>query len=220
MPGPFDDLRYGSLLGYAPRGTSAAAKESRALCYAVKQLGVLGSPPEPAVDVLIGRFASTLATLGELLGPEVALVPCPPSAPSDTSVQTASSSAPQRICRALVRNALCAELLPCLERTEAVRKSAFAAPGERLSVERHLETMRISELPVRPKRVTIVDDVVTKGTTLLAAAALLRRVLPDADIAAFALLRTIPVGARIERVVDPVVGRIIMTRWGDARREP
>ena len=169
---------------------------------------------------MIGRLASTLATLGELLGPEVALVPCPPSTPSDTSGHTASSPAPLRICRALVRNALGAEVLPCLERTEAVRKSAFSAPGERLSVERHLETMRIGDLPIRPRRVTIVDDVVTKGTTLLAAASLLRRILPDADIAGFALLRTIPVGAQIERVVDPVVGRIIMTRWGDARREP
>lgn len=223
MPGPFDDLRYGSLLGYAPRGESAAAKESRALCSAVKQDGVLSSPPEPAVDVLIARLAANAATrlaLAPLLGPDVTLVPCPTSTPGDVGGETATSSAPQWICRALLRNGLGVELLLCLERTEPVRKSALSAPGERVSVERHLETMRIRDISTRPKRVTIVDDVVTRGTTLLAAASLLRRALPDADIAGFALLRTVPVGARIERVVDPVLGRIALTRWGDTRREP
>jgi len=192
-------------------------------CYAVKQAGVLGSPPVPAVDALIGRLAATngsQAALGRLLGPDVTLVPCPPIVPWEAGAETASSSAPVRICQALVRNGLGAGVLTCLERTEAVRKSALSAPGERVSVDRQLETMRIADFPIRPKRITIVDDVVTKGTTLLAAANFLRRVLPDADIAAFALLRTIPVGDRLDRFVDPVVGRIVLTRWGDTRREP
>ncbi len=74
--------------------------------------------------------------------------------------------------------------------------------------------------PVMPLRsVVLVDDVVTKGRTLLAAAARLRSVLPSADIRAFALMRTQGFAHHIGHLAEPCHGVI---RWtgGDARREP
>jgi orotate phosphoribosyltransferase-like protein len=67
--------------------------------------------------------------------------------------------------------------------------------------------------------VVIVDDVITKGRTLLAAAARVREALPDAQIRAFALLRTMALVSDLTNLLDPCRGEI---RWmrGDARRIP
>ncbi len=68
-------------------------------------------------------------------------------------------------------------------------------------------------------RVTLVDDVVTKGRTLLAAASRVREVLPRAEVSAFALVRTMNLVLDIERIVEPCVGRIRCVD-ADAAREP
>jgi hypothetical protein len=65
----------------------------------------------------------------------------------------------------------------------------------------------------------LIDDVITKGRTLLAAAARLRSELPLADIRGFALIRTAGFVHQIKCLEEPCHG---VVRWagGDARREP
>lgn len=72
--------------------------------------------------------------------------------------------------------------------------------------------------PTRP-RVLLVDDVVTRGRTLLAAAARVREALPGWEVRGFALLRTLDRAERLGSIVDPCEGEV---RWlgGDARRVP
>ena len=67
--------------------------------------------------------------------------------------------------------------------------------------------------------VVLIDDVVTKGRTLLAAATVLQEAFPQADIRAFALLRTRGLIPGVQRLLDPCKGEI---RWqaGDAHRNP
>jgi hypoxanthine phosphoribosyltransferase len=67
--------------------------------------------------------------------------------------------------------------------------------------------------------VLLVDDVVTKGRTLLAAATRIHEAFPDAEVRAFALLRTVGFEPEVDRLLRPCVGAI---RWrrGDAHRYP
>ena len=65
----------------------------------------------------------------------------------------------------------------------------------------------------------LVDDVITKGATMLAAATRLQESYPSARIIAFALVRTTGFVEDIERITDPVVGSITL-RGGDVHREP
>jgi hypoxanthine phosphoribosyltransferase len=85
----------------------------------------------------------------------------------------------------------------------------------------HYESFAIEPIDAIPfaKHIILVDDVVTKGRTLLAAATRLHEAFPYARIRAFALLRTMGLIADVNQLLDPCVGEI---RWwgGDAHRNP
>jgi hypothetical protein len=65
----------------------------------------------------------------------------------------------------------------------------------------------------------LIDDVITKGSTLLGAATRLQMTFPRAAISAFALVRTLGFVEDIETIVEPAVGTIIL-RGDEAVREP
>ena len=66
---------------------------------------------------------------------------------------------------------------------------------------------------------TVVDDFITKGNTLLAACSLLKEALPEAEVRAFALVRTMGLVPEVERVVEPCMGTIRVS-LDEAFREP
>lgn len=170
-----------------------------------------------------GRFASTF-------GSRVVLVPVPGSAPLQRADWVGA-----RLAWCLKEVGLAAEVWPILRRQRAVKKSAFAAVGERPSVLEHYASFAVERavwggLP-RSQRtladepggpglhLTLVDDVITRGRTLLAAARRVRDAFPTAKIRTFALLRTLAPEETLRVVLDPCEGDI---RWvfGDTRRCP
>jgi adenine/guanine phosphoribosyltransferase-like PRPP-binding protein len=106
-----------------------------------------------------------------------------------------------------------------LHRICTVAKSATAPPGSRPTVGAHFESLVLESASLFPRQIVLVDDVVTKGRTLLAAATRVREALPNAQIRAFALLRTMGFVQQVDRLLEPCVGEI---RWraGDAHRNP
>jgi hypothetical protein len=170
-----------------------------------------------------GRFATTF-------GRRVVLVPVPGSTPA-----LGTRWVGERLAWCLKEIGLAAEVWPVLQRRHAVRKSAYAPAGERPSVLEHylsfaIERAFLGRGPVGPGsmvreprgervRLTLVDDVITRGRTLLAAAQRLREVFPGVEIRAFALLRTLGRDEALRRLPDPCEGEV---RWvlGDARRVP
>src|SRR5438034_10774147 len=68
---------FASLLVYSPRGTSKVSKDSRTVCYDIKQ----GRPE--TVTRAVARLAEVWQAEGmqDYFGPEVILVPAPRSAP-------------------------------------------------------------------------------------------------------------------------------------------
>ena len=166
------ELRFGSFFVYSPRGTSQVSVNSRAVCYGMKQdkSGAIGK----LVDRLLADFPTT--ALNEVLGPKVTLVPTPRSAPL---VEGALWPA-QRIADELVQRGLGANVLPILKRAKPVQKSSHAGPGQRATIAEHIDSLSLEKLLVSPSRLTLVDDVVTKGRMLLAAGTLLAGRCPNA----------------------------------------
>jgi hypothetical protein len=142
------------------------------------------------------------------------LVPVPGSAPSGDAPWAASTLAV-----ALRDVGLAHTVWMGLRRRVAVRKSATAPSCARPTVPEHYESFLVIPPSMMIRRIVLIDDVITKGRTLLAAAARLQAAFPHADIRAFALIRTVGFRQRVDCLIEPCDG---VVRWagGDARREP
>jgi hypoxanthine phosphoribosyltransferase len=101
----------------------------------------------------------------------------------------------------------------------AVPKSARAAPGERPPISLQYESLRAHSMVDVSDRILVVDDVVTKGATAVAAVSRLEEVYPEAQIALFATIRTRGLVPEIEHILDPVVGTIRLAD-DEPNREP
>jgi phosphoribosylpyrophosphate synthetase len=204
-------LVYASCYVYSPVGKGAICERSRLLRALLKE-GDAHFMLKYAVRV--HQQAEECSQLTGFFRDTDVLVPVPRSSTKSCGKWVAADLA-----RALVQEGLGTMAWPGLHRVCAVPKSATAAPGARPSVSRHFESFLMERLPVDPASVVLIDDVITRGRTLLAAAARVREAFPRAQIRAFALLRTMGLIAGVEHLLDPCRGEI---RWqrGDARRIP
>lgn len=211
-PSLLSEVRFGAFLVYSPRGCSEVSQHSRVWRDAIKY----DRPPgiAQAVERLAAEFAES--GLAEILGPDVALIPAPKSSPL---VEGALWPA-RRISDELVSRGLGSEVIPCVRRALRVPKSAFAPIGERPTAKTHLESLALDTVLARPSRIAVVDDVVTKGATLLAVASGVKELFPEADVRVFAMLRTMGLRPEVERILDPCVGTIRLQAWGETDRQP
>jgi hypothetical protein len=208
------ELRFGSLLVYAPQGTSELSLQSQMVVRHLKSgreaiLARIGS--RFAEQVAIGRFL-------DMLGPDVLLVPAPRSSLTDKDMNWPAL----RIGRELERQRLCRGLACLLERHAPVPKSARLSKGaDRPTPDQHAASLRFTLPPAwTPSRITIVDDVVTRGSTLLGCAWVLAEQFPRARICALAAVRTMSGLGAIETMLDPVDDGRIFLRANSPRREP
>ena len=206
-------VRFASCYAYAPLGDGP-------LCAAAREMRARLKEADPR---WIARFAAEVWTVrmrersfAALFDGNVVLVPVPGSSP-----QPGGPWVGERLAWCLREMGLARALWPCVRRRYRVRKSAFAASGERPSVLEHFASFAVDRLQdtASTPRLVLVDDVITRGRTLLAAAARLREAFPGSEIRAFAMMRTLGRGEVPSRNPDPCEGAV---RWlrGDARREP
>lgn len=193
------EVEFASLLTYSPHGPSQIAARSRLVCQGIK-VGSLGYYARAAQVAHQHR-----SVLARFLGTDSVLVPAPRSSPT----RDPRDHWPARsICEALVAVGLGSAVLVGLRRTEAVPKSAFARPGERPSAQQHWESIAFDRPVSAPSCITVVDDVITKGATRIAAVGRVAAALPGTEVRAFALVRTMGLVPDIEDVIAPCVGRI------------
>ena len=215
MPSPrsLSEVRFAALLVYSPDGTDEVSRRSARAVADIKNC-------LPALITRIGeRFEEAFrdGRFGDFLGDDVLLVPVPRSAP----FKTKDAAWPARkICDALASRKLSAGVEPLLVRHTAVRKSALLRKGaERPGPEDHEATIRCANILAHsPPRITIVDDVVTRGATLLGCVRVIAARFPDCEVRALAVVRTMS-KQTITAMLEPVEGRIRSLN-GVPRREP
>jgi len=196
---------------YAPRAEGWLAKASRELCDRVKSSDPLWLPRYAG---FVYRSSLWDRYLAALFAPDAVLVPVPGSDCSGKAPWAAL-----RLAVALSEVGFAQSIWRGLRRRYAVTKSATAPSAGRPTVQQHYDSFATVPLAKSLHRIVLVDDVITKGRTLLAAAARLRSELPLADIRGFALIRTAGFVNQIKCLEDSCHG---VVRWagGDARREP
>lgn len=162
------------------------------------------------------KASLTGTSLLEVIGPDVVLVPAPRSAP----LRPGALWPAKRIADEMVSAGLGRKVETCLQRSTNVQKSAFSPPGGRPSVLEHYQSMQVTPTLSSPARITVVDDVVTKGATLLAACALIQKAFPTAEVKGFALIRTLGLQPDVAELIAPCTGTILLNQWGEANRVP
>lgn len=206
---------FASFLLYPGRGTadvSDVARNAKHVGMAMKLDRVSPEPGTPMIRYAARRLRQNFPAEQRLafLGPDVVLVP----APGSSLRKPDTLWVPHRLCEALVAEGLGSRVLLALERHTAVPKSAFCSPGERPTVQKHHETIRAESTLPAPARLCIVDDIMTKGSTLLACASRLTEAFPGVDVVVFGMAKTMPFRAEHLRIDQPQTGIVRLNRWG------
>ena len=205
-------IAYASCYVYSPTGAGEMCERSRLLRSFLKA----------GDETFIRKYAWRVCQeaiksppLAGFFGPTDLLVPVPGSVPH----RSGNSWTAQHLAVALVAEGLGGAAWTGLHRVRAVRKSATAAPGTRPTVSLHYDSFYVERPKEPPGGIVLIDDVVTKGRTLLAAASRVQEAFPASQIRAFALLRTMGLISGVEQLLNPCKGQI---RWrgGDAHRSP
>lgn len=214
MSNLISNVEYATFANYSPHGTSDLSKKSRNTCYKFKNgnVGVI----ELLVQEIRGLEESGI--FGEFFGPTVTLVPAPRS-----SLLVAGGLWPSKLIADAFKDAgIVKDVKPFIERIEPVVKSSTAPPGHRPTVKIHHKSLRVANPEIfKPERITLIDDVLTKGCTVFACVVRLREAFPDIPIRVFTPMRTQGLIPNIERIKDPSVGEITYNPAnGEVHREP
>ena len=82
---------------------------------------------------------------------------------------------------AFVQNGLGIAVEECLKRVFPLRKSATSSAGDRPKADEHYASLEVQKILFEPKEILLIDDIVTRGATILGAANKLIDVFPEAQ---------------------------------------
>jgi len=205
-------LPFATCYVYSPKGESEVSQRSRQLCARVKS----GSTK------WLRSYAATAhqevnhgGALGEFFGDHSVLVPVPKYEPSGHAILWVA----RRLALALQETGLAREVWTGLKRVSSIQRSSSAWMWERPTVQQHYQSFAVTTSSKEIKNILLIDDVITKGRTLAAAAMRMQEVFPKADIRAFALVRTMGFVLDIPRLFEPCQG-VIHWNGEDAYRAP
>ena len=175
---------------------------------AIKQDTYGGDPPILMSERIARAVQDNKASLpfAYFFQPETVLVPVPKS--SLTLRDTLW--VPMRIATAMAKNGVGSQVDPCLVRTTAVRKAASSKASERPKPKDHFASLSVQRRisGPAPQQILLVDDIITRGSTLLGAANRLADAFPSARIRAFGAMTTISDPTDFVSLSKPLIGSI------------
>ncbi len=213
-------IEYGSFLCYAPEGTSERALAAKIVVVAIKADSYVGESIR-VIPHTIARLREQLTPeLRDLLSLDALLVPAPKSAPFRPGTRD-FLWVPNRICQELLAHGFGERSEPLLVREKAVRKSATAHAAERATPQEHYESLAVRQRLrfSTPSEIVVVDDIITRGATLLASVSILEETFPEAKVRGFALARS-AFPDTFREIVDPFYGSVHLSADGKAWKEP
>jgi hypothetical protein len=209
-------IEFGSLLSYSPRGNSEAAQRSRTTMKALKDDEFVSDPPVLMSDFIADTIRTNIKSLpfAHFFETEPVLVP----APRSSLMRPGTLWVPQRLAKALVRRGLGKSFEECLKRVTPLPKSATSLAANRPKAIEHYHSMVVQKVFPEPREILLVDDIITRGATVIGAANKLAEAFPAARIRVFAAMRTISPPDIFGDTMDPRVGMIELRNTETFRR--
>ncbi|MCW4002679.1 MAG: hypothetical protein NWE95_02035 [Candidatus Bathyarchaeota archaeon] len=161
-------LEFGALLSYSPHGTNQKAEHSKNVMIALKRDQYVGKPPILMSEWIAKTLQQKMAELpfASFFKPNTVLVP----APKSSLMKPDTLWVPQRIATALVSAGIGKQVELCLVRTKAVPKAASSSPNQRPTAQQHYESISVQSSLIKPENIVLIDDIVTRGATLVGCA--------------------------------------------------
>jgi hypothetical protein len=213
-------IDFGSFLTYSPYGETNIEKSSRTTRTNLKRDEFINFESKQLLmsDFLAELIKKRLDTLpfASFFNENSVFIP----APSSSLLQPNSIWVPERLSNALVKAGLGKDSKSCLQRVETVAKSSKVSSENRPKVIDHYNSMIVQKILDEPKEILVIDDIVTRGSTLLGAVNKLADAFPKARIRAFAFMRTITKSSEFEGIVKPCIGKITLREDGWPLRRP
>lgn len=198
-------ILYGTFANFSPRGQSELSIKSKQSCSRIKAGKFKAEKIVPHLNTDKGQV------LQPFLDPSVTFVPVPKSHPLTEGALWPSLFIAEELRRLGYGETISA----LIKRTSPVRRSATAGWGNRPSVQEHYQTLEVERDIFQPLKIALIDDVLTKGSTVFACALRLHKAFPDAEIRAFALFRTQGLKPEIQSFIDPSSGIISYNQLTD-----
>ncbi len=214
-----EKIEFGALLSYSPHGITQREIFSRSVRTAVKNDEfIISSSKQVQMSEFVAQSVKKMLgslPFSHLFDSNPVFVPTP----SSSLKKPDSLWVPNRIALALQRE-LGGEVAECLVRVKPLPKSATSAAPNRSTATQHFESLEVQKVLGEPKSILLIDDIITRGATLLGAANRLAESYTDARIAAFAALRTVSNPSEFKSVTESVNGLIRLQPSGGTLRRP
>mgnify|MGYP001229244299 CR=1 FL=1 len=212
------EIEFASFLTYSVRGDGQPEQESRIWRDRLKHDRLFGSPPELTSQLIAEGLSRRLAEMPFVgyFGRGAVLVPVP----SSSKLQKDGLWVPQRIARELVKVGLGDIVDTLLERSRVLPKAAWSPARERPTAQQHYDSLGVTSTGLAPARFVLIDDVITRGATMLGAASRLGTAFPNAEIRCFAVMRSISEPLPFTNIFEPVVGKVELKSSGGTVRRP
>lgn len=211
-------LEFGALLAYTPRPETDEQRKSREMMRLLKGDHMVAGPPPVSmstwlVDLLV-RFLEG-RPFNDYFQGEVTLVPVP----SSSLRSPGALWVPLNLAQAMEQRGL-GRVAELLTRVSPLPKSATAVPERRSRAADHLLTLHAESRLDVTNEILLVDDVVTRGATLLGAASRVQMAYPQARVRALVMMRAVSDTEDFTTITDSCVGSIMLRPDGTTLRRP
>lgn len=196
------EFPYGTFANYSPSGANQYSRISQSTCGAIKsgKVNIIQSIFKYLDPI---DYPTNSKILLPFLNDNVTFVPVPRSSPI-----TNNDLWPARvIADEFVNHGYGNEVEPLISRISPIRKSSLSG-NNRPSYQEHMDTLKVSRVLFEPEIITLVDDVLSLGSTTGACALLLKKVFPNAQIKIFAIFRTRSFETEISILIQPSTGKV------------
>ena len=148
-------------------------------------------------------------SFSEYFDNDITIVPCPNSSEYDEKRVDVTEC----ICNALIQNNLGDRISKILKRIKFLPKAANSRDQkDRPDVKEQLESLEVIKILQEPKKILLVDDVITTGSALFTAVNKIQKKYPNSKIYAFAVVKAINSLPEFKNFIDPHTGYIHQRR--------